>query len=85
MDQNLHQLKVANLPKYFSPPWDIHMTLKTNSMRKLLLNSILWALDAENKIPENGVNADPVETYEPSNSGFGQKYKKGVKLVDLER
>lgn len=58
---------------------------KDVSMRKLLLNSILWALDAENKIPENGINADPVYNYEPSNSGFGQKYKKGVKLVDLER
>jgi len=23
------------------------------------------------------------DNYEPSNSGFGQKYKKGVKLVDL--
>jgi uncharacterized protein len=56
---------------------------KDASMRKLLLNSIFWALDSENKIPENGVNADPVETYEPSNSGFGQKYKKGVKLADL--
>lgn len=58
---------------------------KDASMRKLLLNSILWALDAENKIPENGVNVDPVDIYEPSNSGFGQKYKKGVKLVDLGR
>lgn len=56
---------------------------KDASMRKLLLNSIFWALDAENKIPENGVNADLEVTYEPSNSGFGQKYKKGVKLVDL--
>jgi type 1 glutamine amidotransferase len=53
---------------------------KDASMRKLLLNSIFWALDAENKIPENGVNADPVDIYAPSNSGFGQKYKKGVKL-----
>lgn len=56
---------------------------KDTSMRKLLLNSILWALDAENKIPENGLNADPVDIYEPSNSGFGQKYKKGVKFSNL--
>lgn len=56
---------------------------KDASMRKLLLNSILWVLDAENKIPENGVNADPVDIYEPSNSGFGQKYKKGVKFCNL--
>ncbi len=53
---------------------------KDASMRKLLLNSIFWAFDAENKIPENGVKSDPVDIYEPSNSGFGQKYKKGVKL-----
>ncbi len=52
---------------------------KDTSMRKLLLNSIFWALDAKNKIPENGVNADPVDNYQPSHSGFGQKYKKGVK------
>jgi type 1 glutamine amidotransferase len=57
---------------------------KDTSMRKLLLNSIFWALDAENKIPENGVNSDPVETYVPSNSGFGQKYKKGVKLGEIK-
>ncbi|MBK7806366.1 MAG: ThuA domain-containing protein [Saprospiraceae bacterium] len=57
---------------------------KDVSMRKLLLNSIFWALDAENKIPENGVNAEPVDIYEPSNSGFGQKYKKGVKLEEIK-
>ena len=57
---------------------------KDVSMRRLLLNSIFWALDAENKIPENGVNAKPVDKYEPSNSGFGQKYKKGVKLGEIK-
>jgi uncharacterized protein len=58
---------------------------KNTSMRKLLLNSIFWALDAENKIPDNGVNSDPVEVYSPSNSGFGQKYKKGVKWEQFDR
>jgi type 1 glutamine amidotransferase len=57
---------------------------KDVSMRKLLLNSIFWALDAENKIPENGVNAEPVNIYEPNNSGFGEKYKKGVKLEEIK-
>lgn len=57
---------------------------KDASMRKLLLNSIFWALDAENKIPENGVNSEPFDIYQPSNSGFGQKYKKGVKLINLK-
>jgi uncharacterized protein len=52
---------------------------KDASMRKLLLNSILWALDTEDKIPKHGVNVNPVGIYEPSNSGFGQKFKKGVK------
>jgi len=57
---------------------------KDVSMRKLLLNSIFWALDAENKIPEDGVNAELVDKYEPNNSGFGQKHKKGVKLVEIK-
>ena len=57
---------------------------KEKSMRKLLLNAIFWALEAETKIPENGVNPDPVDIYEPSNSGFGEKYKKGVKLGEIK-
>lgn len=52
---------------------------KDESMRKLALNGIYWALDLEKDIPENGIKADFVEPYNPNNSGFGQKFKPGVK------
>jgi uncharacterized protein len=52
---------------------------KIESMRKLALNGIYWALGNEKKIPKNGVNADIVGEYEPNNSGFGDKYKHGIK------
>ncbi len=52
---------------------------KEESMRKLALNGIYWALGLENKIPKNGVNTTIVGKYEPSNSGFGEKFKPNVK------
>ena len=56
---------------------------KLEEMRKLALNGIYWALGKEKMIPKNGVNAEPVDTYEPSNSGFGEKYIKGVKPIEI--
>ena len=47
------------------------------SMRKLALNGILWALGMENKIPPEGANAQTVGDYSPNNSGFGDKFKAG--------
>ena len=47
-------------------------------MRKLAINGIVWALGREADIPETGFNVD-IENYNPNNSGFGEKYKKGVK------
>ena len=52
---------------------------KDESMRKLALNGIYWALGMEKKIPRKGVNVDFVDEYDPNNSGFGQKFKKGRK------
>jgi uncharacterized protein len=56
---------------------------KDVSMRKLALNGIYWALGLEKKIPKQGVNADLVSTYNPNNSGFGEKFKKGLKPLKL--
>jgi type 1 glutamine amidotransferase len=50
------------------------------SMRKLALNGIYWALDKE--IPRDGVNAVFATHYDPSNSGFGEVYKKGIRPSD---
>ncbi len=53
------------------------------SMRKLAVNGILWALGMEDKIPAEGSDATIVGTYDPNNSGFGDKFKKGRKPEPL--
>jgi type 1 glutamine amidotransferase len=50
---------------------------KEESMRKLALNGIYWALNIP--IPKQGVNAEMASPYHPNNSGFGMKYKQGIK------
>ena len=52
---------------------------KIPSMRRLVLNGILWALGRENEIPEDGVSVEFEGTYEPNNSGFGEKFKPGLR------
>lgn len=54
---------------------------KIASMRKLSLNGIYWALGLESEIPDLGVSASVEGTYEPNNSGFGEKFKKGLKAT----
>ncbi len=49
------------------------------NMRKLTLNGIYWALGQEAMIPKTGVNAEIIDEYQPNNSGFGEKYKRGLK------
>jgi uncharacterized protein len=48
------------------------------NMRRLSLNGIYWALGMEDKIPMEGVNATLASEYAPNNSGFGEKFKKGI-------
>lgn len=52
---------------------------KNESMRKLAINGILWALGMEDAIPEGGSKVDFAKPYEPNNAGFGNKYKPGLK------
>lgn len=52
---------------------------KDESMRKLALNGIFWALGKESQIPQDGVKADFAVPYTPNNSGMGDKYKKNQK------
>lgn len=54
------------------------------SMRKLTLNGIYWALGKENMIPENGVNVDFSGIYKPNNSGFGSRFKPNLKPEQLD-
>ena len=50
---------------------------KDESMRRLALNGILWALEYE--IPDGGARADTAAPYEPNNSGFGDKFKPNMR------
>ena len=55
---------------------------KEESMRKLALNGIYWALGREDDIPEDGADATIIGEYDPNNSGFGDKYKPGRRPDD---
>ena len=50
---------------------------KDESMRRLALNGILWALDHE--IPDGGADPKLAAPYEPNNSGFGDKFKPNLR------
>jgi type 1 glutamine amidotransferase len=52
---------------------------KDESMRKLALNGILWALGIEDRIPPGGARAETVGDYAPNNSGVGDKFKAGLR------
>lgn len=52
---------------------------RAESMRKLALNGILWALGREGEIPTDGAPAGYASEYEPNNSGFGNVYKHGLR------
>lgn len=56
---------------------------KNESVRKLALNGILWALSLENRIPPEGAEATTVGEYAPNNSGFGNKFKPGLKPEEI--
>jgi type 1 glutamine amidotransferase len=56
---------------------------KQQSMRKLALNGILWALGMEDAIPNTGSKAGFAAPYEPNESGFGEKFKPGLKPAGI--
>ncbi len=58
-------------------PYDFRET----SMRRLALNGILWALG--HPIPEGGAETEFVGLYEPNNSGFGERFKPGLRPSDF--
>jgi type 1 glutamine amidotransferase/lysophospholipase L1-like esterase len=46
-------------------------------MRRLAVQGILWALGEDHRIPEQGAAVESPD-YQPSNSGFGRAYRRGV-------
>lgn len=53
------------------------------SMRRLSIQGIFWALGLEDKIPEEGLNVEYVGEYEPNNAGFGDRYKPDMRPEDI--
>lgn len=53
------------------------------SMRKLVLNGMVWALGAEQLLPRRGMSAKTGKKYAPGNSGFGERYRKGVRAGEV--
>lgn len=54
---------------------------RRESIRKLALNGILWALGMEDRIPATGSKAHFAEIYAPANSGFGRVFKPDLKPI----
>lgn len=54
------------------------------SMRRLSVQGILWALGQENEIPETGLNVEIIGEYDPNPSGFGEQFKKGLKPAEIK-
>jgi type 1 glutamine amidotransferase len=50
---------------------------KYEAMRRLAINGILWSLSMEDRIPPGGAGSDTDGPYDPSGSGFGDKFKRG--------
>ncbi|SEQ46950.1 ThuA domain-containing protein [Neolewinella agarilytica] len=56
---------------------------QNENMRRLALNGIAWALDRADDIPAEGFNPTIIGSYQPNNSGFGEKFKKGLRPEEL--
>jgi type 1 glutamine amidotransferase len=56
---------------------------KAESMRRMVVNGIYWALGMEKQIPAGGCNADPVGGLDLTTAAFGG-HKKGVRPAERE-
>ena len=54
---------------------------KNENMRRLALNGVAWALEQD--IPADGFSPEIIGKYDPNNSGFGEKFKKGRRPADF--
>jgi type 1 glutamine amidotransferase len=60
-------------------PEDFHQ----ESMRRLAIQGMFWAMGMEEQIPKNGLNVDFVMDYKPNRSGFGKAYKQNLRPEDI--
>ena len=72
----------GNTGRIFNTTMGASVDLKSEDLRRLLVNASYWALKMEEQIPEEG-NVEIIGTYEPTMFGFGD-FKKGLKPSDFK-
>jgi len=77
----LYQTEKGKTARIFSTTMGASMDLKSEDLRRMLINASYWALNMETQIPDKS-NAETIGAYEPIMFGF-DKYKKGMKPSDF--
>lgn len=76
-----YQGEKGKTTKIFATTMGASVDLKSEDLRRMLINASYWALDMETQIPDKS-NAETIGVYEPIMFGF-DKFKKGMKPSDF--
>jgi len=76
-----YQTEKGKTARIFATTMGASMDLKSEDLRRMLINASYWALNMETQIPDKS-NAETIGAYEPIMFGF-DKYKKGMKPSDF--
>lgn len=76
-----YQGEKGKATKIFATTMGASMDLKSEDLRRMLINASYWALNMEAQISDKS-NAETVGVYEPIMFGF-DKYKRGMKPADF--
>lgn len=71
----------GNRGRVFTTTMGAATDMLAEGTRRMIVNAVYWALDLEEKIPQDGSDVRIVGKYEPSDFGFG-KHEKGMKPAD---
>jgi len=76
-----YEIEQGNRGRVFTTTMGASTDLLAEGTRCMIVNGVYWALGMEKEIPEGGTAVDLVETYEPSDFGFGG-FERGMKPSD---
>jgi hypothetical protein len=76
-----YQTEKGKTARIFATTMGASMDLKSEDLRRMLINASYWALNMETQIPDNS-NAETIGIYEPIMFGF-DKFKKGMRPSDF--
>ena len=74
--------ETGNASRVFTTTLGASVDLKSEGVRRMLVNAVFWGLGMEDAIPDEA-NVDYVGEYEPTFYGFGE-HKRGIYPADLE-